>query len=146
MSLCSVKNLYSKFANRTFLKFGLTGLSGVFVNLGAFQLMLHQEVHELIASPIAIELSIISNFLLNNYWTFGYRSMTGTNRIRGLKFHLVSLWTLVLSYGTFTSLRIVLPSVPPVVLQGCAIVPAMLFNFTINTMWTFREKHECRSD
>ena len=53
--------------SRTFIKFALTGLSGVFVNLGSFQFLLNLGVHKLLASPVAIELSIISNFLLNNY-------------------------------------------------------------------------------
>ena len=64
MMLRSIGILYTKFLSRTFVKFGITGLSGVFVNLGAFQLMLHLNLHALIASPIAIELSIISNFLI----------------------------------------------------------------------------------
>ena len=62
---------------RTFLKFSLVGLSGVLVNLGSFQLLLGLGIHKYLASPIAIELSIISNFLLNNYWTFADRAMTG---------------------------------------------------------------------
>ena len=137
--LRSIGILYTKFLSRTFVKFGITGLSGVFVNLGAFQLMLHLNLHALIASPIAIELSIISNFLINNSWTFRDRTMTGTNRIRGLKFHLVSITTLVLSYGTFAALRFLIPYASPVILQGCAIIPAVLFNFTLNSSWTFRE-------
>ena len=30
-------------------------------------------MHRYLASPIAIELSIVSNFLINNYWTFADR-------------------------------------------------------------------------
>ena len=125
--------------SRTFIKFALTGLSGVFVNLGSFQLLLNLGVHKLLASPVAIELSIISNFLLNNYWTFRDRALAGRNRVRGLKFNLVSLVTLMLSYGTFALLSFFFPAVPAVILQGCAIAPATLFNYSINSLWTFRD-------
>ena len=103
---------------RTFLKFSLVGLSGVLVNLGSFQLALGLGIHKYLASPIAIELSIVSNFLLNNYWTFADRAMTGRRRIRGLKYNLVSLTTLALSYATFVLLSMLFPEAAPVVLQG----------------------------
>ncbi len=117
----------------------ITGLSGVFVNLGSFQMMLSLGVHELLASPIAIELSIISNFLLNNYWTFRYRALAEKKRVRGLKYHFVSLLTLLLSYGTFVLLSFLFPDVPLVILQGCAIAPAGVLNYSANSLWTFRE-------
>ena len=135
-----------KFMSRTFIKFALTGLSGVFVNLGSFQLMLNFGVHKLLASPIAIELSIISNFLLNNYWTFRDRALAGRKRVRGLKFNLVSLVTLTLSYSTFVLLSFFFPSVQSVILQGCAIAPATLFNYSINSLWTFREVTDGRPE
>ena len=123
---------------KTFLKFSLVGLSGVVVNLGSFQLALGLGVHKFLASPIAIELSIVSNFLLNNYWTFADRAMTGRRRIRGLKYNLVSLTTLALSYATFVLLSMLFSEAPPVVLQGCGIIPATICNYLLNSYWTFR--------
>lgn len=130
---------FGKLLSPTFGKFALTGLGGVVVNLGSFQLMLTSGVHALLASPIAIELSIIFNFLLNNYWTFGNRSLAGKRRIRGLKYHLVSIATLLLSYGTFVLLSVLFQDVPLVILQGCAIAPAGVLNYSVNSLWTFRE-------
>ena len=125
--------------HRTFIKFAVTGLSGVLINLGSFLILLDFGVHKLLASPLAIELSIISNFLINNYWTFAERPMVGRKRIRGLKFNLVSLVTLTLSYGTFIVLSMRFPEVRPVLLQGCGIVPAAFLNYFLNSYWTFRE-------
>ena len=96
-------------------------------------------LHRYLASPIAIELSIISNFLINNHWTFADREMIGSRRIRGLKFNAVSLLSLAVSYGTFVLLSLLLPLVPPVWLQGMAIVPAALVNYFLNSYWTFRD-------
>ena len=131
--------IFGRILSPTFGKFALTGLGGVVVNLGSFQLMLTLGVHALLASPVAIELSIIFNFLLNNYWTFSNRSLAGRRRIRGLKYHLVSIATLLLSYGTFVLLSVLFQDVPLVILQGCAIAPAGVLNYSVNSLWTFRE-------
>jgi len=128
-----------RFASRDFLKFALTGLSGVVVNLGSFEVLLALGLHKLIASPLAIEFSIIWNFLINNYWTFADRVMLGRKRVRGLKFNLVSLLTLALSYASFIMLSAVWPGARPVWLQGCAILPAVVFNYFLNSSWTFRD-------
>ena len=126
-------------SHRTFIKFSLTGLSGVVVNLGSFHLLLQLGLHRYLASPIAIELSIISNFLVNNYWTFADRELGEGKRIRGLKFNVVSLLALGVSYGSFLLLSLLLPGAAPVWLQGLAIVPAVLVNYFLNSYWTFRE-------
>ena len=126
-------------SHRTFIKFSLTGLSGVVVNLGSFHLLLQLGLHRYLASPIAIELSIISNFLINNYWTFADRELREGKRIRGLKFNVVSLLALGVSYGSFLILSLLLPGAAPVWLQGLAIVPAVLVNYFLNSYWTFRE-------
>ena len=124
----------------TFVKFSLTGLSGVFVNLGCFHLLLELGVHKFLASPAAIEVSIVSNFLVNNYWTFADRALGGGRRLRGLRFHVVSLLALAVSYSTFLLLSLLLPQAAPVLLQGCAIVPASMLNYALNSFWTFREE------
>ena len=124
----------------TFVKFCITGLSGVVVNLGSFHLLLELGVHKFLASPIAIEISVFSNFFLNNYWTFADRDLSSRKRIRGLRFHIVSLVALLVSYFTFVVLSLLLPMVDPVWLQGCGIAPGTLVNYILNSYWTFREE------
>ena len=126
-------------SHRVLFKYGLTGVAGALVNLGSFQLLLELGLHKFLASPIAIELSIVSNFLMNNYWTFADRIMVGPRRIRGLKFNVVSLATLALSYATFVGLSIPFPHASPMLLQACAIVPAAALNYFVNSYWTFRD-------
>ena len=137
---CVVRDSSLTTTTHRIAKFALTGISGVMVNLGTFQLMIYLGVHELIASPIAIELSIISNFLLNNFWTFNDRNMSDRKSVRGLKYHLVSFGTLTLSYGSFVTMIFIFSEVPSVILQGAAIAPAALFNYSVNSLWTFREQ------
>lgn len=124
----------------TFIKFGLVGASGVLVNLAVFSLLLSQGLNKFIASPIAIEASIISNFLLNNYWTFRRRVTKDRNRVKGLKFNLVSVGSLMISFLSFTLLSFAWPNWMPQIHQVLSIGPAMLVNYFANSYWTFRTR------
>lgn len=125
-------------SSRTFIKFALVGLSGVVVNLAAFSALLGAGLNKFIASPIAIELSIVSNFVGNNYWTFGDRRSQGQTHIRGLKFNAVSFMSLGVSYGVFVLLSHLYPQGSPQLHQVAGIVPATLVNYFLNSYWTFR--------
>jgi dolichol-phosphate mannosyltransferase len=125
--------------SRKFLKFAIVGISGVIVNLGFFTLFLQFDMNKYLASPVAIELSIIWNFLLNNYWTFRDRDTKDRMRIRGLKFNLVSFLALGVSYGTFVALSLVSTDGSPQIHQLVGIIPAMLINYLLNSYWTFRQ-------
>lgn len=125
-------------ASKTFIKFLIVGACGVAVNLGAFSLLLGGGVNKYLASPIAIELSIIGNFVLNNYWTFRWRRTRDPVHAKGLKFNVVSLIALTVSYGTFILLSKSFPAFAPQVAQLIGIVPATLVNYFLNSYWTFR--------
>lgn len=126
-------------ASKTFIKFGIVGVSGIVVNLGLFTVLLNAGMNKFIASPISIECSILTNFLLNNYWTFRWRKTTDHVRIKGLKFNIVSLATLLVSYATFAVLSLLFPTAPPQVHQLIGIIPVMLLNYFLNSYWTFRD-------
>jgi dolichol-phosphate mannosyltransferase len=125
-------------SSRTFIKFALVGLSGVVVNLGLFSLLMALGINKYLASPIAIEASVVSNFFLNNYWTFRWRKTRDRVRVKGLKFNAVSLLALGISYSTFVALSFAFPDVPPHVHQFLGIIPATLVNYFLNSYWTFR--------
>jgi dolichol-phosphate mannosyltransferase len=122
------------------LKFALVGGIGVFVNLGSFTVLLHLGMNKFLASPIAIEISIISNFILNNMWTFSGRNKEEGVVLKGLKFNIVSLLALFVSYFVFVVLSLLFPTVPPQVHQAIGIVPATVVNYFLNVYWTFGEK------
>ena len=125
--------------SKTFLKFGIVGASGVIVNLAAFTVLLRMGMNKYLASPLAIEASIVTNFLFNNYWTFSARDMSGKVHIRGLKFNAVSFVALGVSYSTFLLLSALDPSGIPQVHQAIGIIPATLINYFLNSYWTFKE-------
>jgi len=123
---------------QTFIRFCIVGASGVVINLGFFTLFLRLGVNKYLASPIAIELSILWNFLLNNYWTFRRNNPAEQKAVKALKFNAVSLLALAVSYSTFALLTYLFPEVKPQVHQFIGIIPATLVNYFFNSYWTFR--------
>jgi len=134
-----VLNLWSIRLNssRVFIKFAIVGASGVAVNLLTMTLLLTLGVNKYLASPLAIEASILSNFLLNNYWTFRWRKKTSSLPVRGLRFNAVSLLALTVSYTIFVGLSIARPEGSPQLHQLAGVLPAMLINYFLNAYWTF---------
>jgi dolichol-phosphate mannosyltransferase len=125
-------------SSRIFIKFAIVGATGVVVNLGFFTLLLGMGMNKYLASPIAIEISIVTNFLLNNYWTFRWRKTKDRVRIKGLKFNVVSLASLAISYATFVVFSAAFPALPPQLAQLVGIIPATLMNYFLNSYWTFK--------
>lgn len=84
------------------IKFGLVGLSGIFVNMGVlYYLTEFVGFYYLVSSLFAIELSILNNFVWNDLWTF---KGTGQHRMasrwhRVISFHAVSAGGLVINMG-----------------------------------------------
>ncbi len=124
--------------SKTFLKYATVGASGVVVNLGTFRVLMNKGLTKFAASPIAIEFSIITNFLMNNFWTFSGRDMNDKIHIRGLKFNVVSFVALAVSYGTFLLLSVLDANGNPLVHQAIGIIPASLINYLLNSYWTFK--------
>ena len=81
---------------RHFIKFGVVGAIGVVVNEGLLFLFQSAGVYLLIAGAAAIEISILSNFVLNDLWTFRDRR-SGNAATRLVKFNLLMLAGLVLN-------------------------------------------------
>jgi dolichol-phosphate mannosyltransferase len=125
-------------ALRTFIRFALVGASGTLVNLGVFTGVLHTGLNKYVASALAVEISIVWNFFLNNYWTFKDRRSADRTRIKGLKYNLVSLATLGVSFATFSAMSLWVPHAPPQLDQFIGIIPAVLVNYFLNSYWTFR--------
>ncbi len=127
-------------SSKTFIKFAIVGTVGVLVNLGTFTVMINAGLNKFIASPISIEISIISNFLINNFWTFADRNNKDKFHLKGLKFNIVSIIALGVSYSTFVLLSFIFPNTTPQIHQAIGIIPAIFVNYLLNSYWTFKEK------
>jgi dolichol-phosphate mannosyltransferase len=82
-------------------KFMAVGLTGVFVNMG-FLYVLTEKIgmFYLVSSIFAIELSILSNFALNDLWTFGDVDNRHSGFSRFIRFHVVSISGVIINIAT----------------------------------------------
>lgn len=95
------------FLSRRFLKFAAVGASGVLINLGCLALLRALDVHVNVASALAIELSLISNFAINYVWTFRDARGAGGWFMQALRFHLVCLGGAAIQFSSFVALNVV---------------------------------------
>ena len=120
-----------------FIKFAIVGGSGVVVNMGLlFILTRFLSVRLEIASPIAIEVSILTNFTLNNLWTFKKRNTHVPFWTRLFRYHLVTglagivnylaLLLLVNSFGLHDMLSNLI-----------GILIGTIITYSLNSLWTW---------
>ena len=121
-----------------FMKYSLVGVSGVFVNLGLYLFLTrYYEISEVVAPLIAIESAMISNFILNNFWTFGKRITQSRIRVKFIKFHLVSGLSALINYSVFLILFLVF-GLFDILANLIGIGLAAIVNYLINSNWTWK--------
>ncbi|AGY56719.1 glycosyltransferase [Gloeobacter kilaueensis] len=119
-----------------FLRFGLVGVSGVLVNLAA--LWFFKEVEALplwLAGCLAVEMAIVSNFVLNDAWTF----RSEAERAPGLQPWLGRLWRFNVICGVGAVINVAclllltnLLGLYYLVAQLVAVAVSTLWNYTLN--------------
>jgi dolichol-phosphate mannosyltransferase len=125
-----------------FLRFGLVGFSGVFVNMAILYVMRDIFKLELTRSLIvAAELAIISNFLWNDLWTFGEISKQQPGKRqrlkRLLKFNTICLMGLILNV-LLVNLMYNFLGMNEYLANLIAIAAVTLWNFWINLKLSWR--------
>lgn len=85
----------------TFLKFAIVGASGVIVNLAALAIFSALGLRSSLASALAIQVSIGTNFVINDRWTFVDRRSNERWWGRALRFELISLVGAVIQWTVF---------------------------------------------
>lgn len=117
-------------------KFMIVGLSGVVVNMG-FLYYLTEElgIFYLISSAIAIEVSIISNFCLNDAWTFDDVDNRHSWMNRAIRFQLVSVSGLLINITTLFALTSF--GVYYLLANLIGILLAFSWNFLVNRRLTW---------
>jgi dolichol-phosphate mannosyltransferase len=123
-------------------KFGIVGLSGIVVNLGVLYLFVEYFIlNKDLASPIAIEFSILNNFIWNDLWTFGSAEdqKVSSRWHRFVAFNIVSVGGAAINYGIFLVLTAWF-SVYYLAAQLIGILIAFVWNFLINRRVTWTRK------
>jgi len=124
------------------IKFGIVGGSGVVVNMGLlFILTRFLSLRLEIASAIAIEVSILSNFFLNNLWTFRKRKTHVPFWSRLLRYHLVTGLAGVVNYLVLL-LLVKTFGMHDMLSNLIGIVIGTFINYSLNSLWTWRVRSE----
>jgi dolichol-phosphate mannosyltransferase len=124
-----------------FLKYTLVGISGVGVNLATLWL-LHDKAHlgTSLSLACAIALSMVSNFILNNWYTFKDNALEKGELLRGFLFFL-----LICSVGALINYAItqylVDLSIGLYLADVAGITVATVWNYVVNRnfTWALRE-------
>jgi len=122
------------------LKFAVVGISGVVVNMGMLYLLTeYLNILYIISSIIAIEISIISNFFLNDLWTWRDRAKK-TFIERFMQYHIsvgltaiMANWLILLILTEFFNIYYMISN-----LIGIAV--GTFSNFILNDLWTFQKR------
>ncbi len=137
-----LKHLYSLMRRsgelKRFVTFCLVGLTGVGVNEGLLWILNQFAGLPLLPASVAsVEAAIISNFTLNDLFTFKDRR-TASNPwlLRLVKFNLVSLVGLGINTGTLLLFSNVI-GIHYLIANLIGIAIAMLFNYALNSWWTW---------
>lgn len=140
-----LKHLYSLMRRKgeiiRFLKFCAVGASGVVVNEGLLWILKQfAGLPLLLASAISIETSILTNFILNDFFTFRDRRSSGSHSFvrRLFQFNMVSLVGLGINMGILWLLTHVC-GVYYLISNLIGIAVATMWNYLINRSWTWKE-------
>lgn len=118
-----------------FIRFGLVGFSGIFVDFGAtFLLKEKVKLHKYVANSVGFFLATISNYLLNRYWTFQSHDPKAFEQFG--KFFAIALVGLIFNNLIIYILNDKL-KINFYVSKAFAILAVSLWNFFANYIYTF---------
>ncbi len=122
------------------IKFIAVGLTGVVVNNGIYWLLTRfggMAAYDYWAVAIGIEVSIITNFILNDTFTFAKHRAGQSFMGRLLKFNLICLTGALIQEGVFLLFTRVF-GVYDLLSNFIGIVAAFLWNYFVNRKWTWK--------
>lgn len=125
-------------------KFAVTGFIGYLVN--ATLLAILSPYGELFAWIVSTEMAIISNFTINNIWTFKSEKITGLNKLvlKFLQFNMTSSGGLIIQsvfgYLSVTYLNIPRQLALPIII-GLVVLPYNYFMYT-KVIWKEKDSNQ----
>jgi len=122
------------------LKFGLVGITGVGVNMGMLYILTeYLQIIYIISSLIAIEISILSNFFLNDLWTWGDRAKKSFWE-RFIQYHISVGLTAIMANWLILLILTELFGIYYLISNLIGIAVGTLSNYILNDLWTFKQK------
>lgn len=136
-----------------FLKFAIVGSIGAVVDFGIMNILTQLTIPFVIASVISFIAAVISNFLLNRYWTYpDSREKTFTQQM--VQFFIISLIGLAIRTPMLAWMESRLISLSASIIPSTFLTPqiighnvslaiailvVMMWNFFANRYWTYSD-------
>lgn len=129
-----------------FFSFAFIGGCAALVNLGVFAAVMYgikfpvdqEGLQNAIASVLAAEISIMANFIPNDYFTF--RGLDGHSRswsARCLRFHITSIGGVILTYLIEAGVHY-FGHAPALAGQAVALILVLFYNFSFHHLFTYK--------
>lgn len=130
-----------QFIPTQFIKYGIVGVSGLIV--ATISLFICQQIFNFSQANsliISIELSIITNFFLNNYWTFKQNMLRGFWKLtRGIiTFHAICLGGALINQAI--AVKLISFEFTVYLANACGYLIAAIWNYIINVNITWKGK------
>lgn len=109
----SLNTILYVFANSSFIKFCTVGVVGAFVDFGLSYLFIEKyKMLIWVSTLISAEAAIVSNFILNNFWSFSHKKIE--NKLSSylknfISFNFISGGSLIIQVLSLSILTILLP-------------------------------------
>ncbi len=98
-----VDNLLFILTHSSFVKFFIVGLFGALIDFGVAALLIDKfSLYKPHANAISAEIAILSNFFLNNFWSFSYKKIemtVGAIARKLVEFNIVSSGSILIQWG-----------------------------------------------
>lgn len=127
---------------QTVIKFAIVGITGIVVNTGILYILSDVfNIFYVVSSFFAIEASIISNFILNDIWTFGHKKDYTLNKVihRFVSYQIVSIGGIIINMGTLIFLTETL-GLYYLISNVIGICIAFSWNFLVNRKITWGKR------
>ncbi|MCF6269654.1 MAG: GtrA family protein [Melioribacteraceae bacterium] len=127
-----------------FIKFGVVGTSGIAVNTGVLWVLKGLLGVPLAVAPIfAIGTAVLSNFILNNYWTWNENKKSRKHSF----FHRLWRYYLSASLGALINYVVLLTltnylDIHYLIANLAGIFLGMVSNFMLGEFWVFKSEEE----
>ncbi|HYW82865.1 MAG TPA: GtrA family protein [Spirochaetia bacterium] len=142
MTSSSKASVFSLAYHHHFVKFAIVGAIGIVVNEGLLILIKSGGVYYLDAGAVAIEVSILSNFVLNDLWTFRDRR-SGHTVFRLVKFNALMFAGLALNLAVLYAGVDYFGMTPEIAnLVGIAVAFFLRYGLSVRYAWMRIESTE----
>ncbi|MFX4261823.1 glycosyltransferase [Pelotomaculum propionicicum] len=123
--------------DRRFYLFALVGLSGMFLNMSVYTFLYHMKVNVALAGTISAFVAMISNFILNDRYTWSEIRESAKIK-RFCKFLMTSSVGAIIDVNILSVLYYVF-HINYFLANILGILSGTLWNFTINNIWTWQK-------